>query len=253
MTFAKDCLAGRRILVTGASSGIGRDAAIRLSHVGAQLAITGRDVTQLGKTASMLNGENHAIYASAIADAEAMAELIATMVDERGPFHGVFHSAGSSLVLPAKLTKNKHIEALFDAAVMGALGVARAAGRKGTVEDGGSLVFMSSVSSLRGRAGMVAYSAAKAAVDGMVRALAAELAPRRIRVNSIVSGAVATAMHDEFVKSVSETLVDNYRNLHMLGFGQPSDIADAATFLFSDASRWVTGTGLVVDGGYTAK
>jgi NAD(P)-dependent dehydrogenase (short-subunit alcohol dehydrogenase family) len=100
---------------------------------------------------------------------------------------------------------------------------------------------------------MVAYSAAKAAVDGMVRALAAELAGRRIRVNSIISGAVATAMHNDFVETVNATLVDNYRNLHLLGFGEPSDIADAATFLLSDASTWITGTSLVVDGGYTAK
>jgi NAD(P)-dependent dehydrogenase (short-subunit alcohol dehydrogenase family) len=100
---------------------------------------------------------------------------------------------------------------------------------------------------------MVAYSAAKAAVEGLVRALAAELAGRRIRVNSIVSGAVATAMHNDFVENVSETIVENYRNLHMLGFGEPRDVANAAIFLLSDASAWVTGTSMVVDGGYTAK
>ncbi len=112
---------------------------------------------------------------------------------------------------------------------------------------------MSSVSSLRGRQGMVAYSAAKAAVDGMVRALATELAGRRIRANTIISGAVETAMHNQFVETVDETLVANYRDLHLLGFGKPSDISNAAIFLLSDASTWITGASIAVDGGYTAK
>jgi NAD(P)-dependent dehydrogenase (short-subunit alcohol dehydrogenase family) len=112
---------------------------------------------------------------------------------------------------------------------------------------------MSSVSALRARQGMSAYSASRAAVDGMVRVLAWELAERRIRVNSIIAGAVETAMHDDFVQTASEELVRNYQQLHLLGFGKPEDVGYAAMFLLSDASRWVTGTNMVVDGGYTAK
>jgi NAD(P)-dependent dehydrogenase (short-subunit alcohol dehydrogenase family) len=213
----------------------------------------GRDESRLNDTLGSLNGSGHAARTGDLTDAEAAADAVQAIAGEYGPLHGIFHSAGTSLVLPIKLTKNRHLDDLFGAAVRGALGIARAAGKRNVVVEGGSLVFMSSVSALRGRSGMVAYSAAKAAVDGMVRALAAELAPRRIRVNSIVSGAVATAMHNEFVESVSEIVVENYRNLHMLGFGEPRDIADAAIYLLSDASKWVTGTSLVVDGGYTAK
>lgn len=253
MIFASDCLVGKRILVTGASSGLGRETAIQLSRFGAKLAIMGRDGDRLEETGAMLKGEGHVSRTGDLTNAEAAAEGVQALAAEGGPLHGVFHSAGTSLVLPAKLTKSHHLDDLFGAAVRGAFGIARAASRKNVIVDGGSLVFMSSVSSLRGRSGMVAYSAAKAAVDGMVRALAAELAGRRIRVNSIISGAVATAMHDQFVETVSDTIVENYRNLHMLGFGEPSDIANAAIYLLSDASPWVTGTGLVVDGGYTAK
>lgn len=253
MTFAPDALQGRRILVTGASSGIGREAAIRLAECGAALVIMGRNEGRLQDTARSLEGGDHAIRMSDLTDAEVVADEVQAIAEAYGPLHGVLHAAGTSLVLPAKLTKNRHLDELFGAAVRGALGIARAAGKKNVIVDGGSLIFMSSVSSLRGRSGMVAYSAAKAAVDGMVRALAAELAPRRIRVNSIVSGAVATAMHNQFIESVNETIVGNYRNLHMFGFGEPRDIADSAIYLLSDAAKWVTGTSLVVDGGYTAK
>jgi len=253
VSFAADALAGRRVLVTGASSGIGRATAIRLSHAGADIVLMGRDEGRLAATLADCAAGNHSIDAGALDDADAVADRVGGIARDGGPFHGVFHAAGSSLVLPAKLTKNRHLEAVFGAGFYGAFGIARAAAKKGVVTDGGSVVFMSSVSSLRGRQGMVAYSAAKAAVDGMVRALATELAARRIRANSIVSGAVETQMHNDFVQSVDATLVDNYRNLHLLGFGSPDDIAEAALFLLSDASRWITGTSMAVDGGYTAK
>lgn len=253
MTFATDALRGKRVLVTGASSGIGREAAIRLSQVGADLVVMGRDEGRLAATLADLTPGDHQLRTGPLDDADEVAEVVSGIAKELGPLHGVFHSAGSSLVLPAKLTKNRHLDEVFGAGFRGAFGIARAAAKKGVVADGGSVVFMSSVSSSRGRQGMVAYSAAKAAVDGMVRALATELAARRIRANSIISGAVETQMHNDFVQSVDETLVANYRNLHLLGFGSPRDIADAAVFLLSDASRWVTGTSMAVDGGYTAK
>lgn len=253
MNFAENCLGGRRIVVTGASSGIGRETALHLSRYGAELILFGRDEQRLDASLAALEGSGHSMVAADLTDADSAAEAVQGVAASGGALHGIFHSAGTSLVLPAKLTKSQHLDDLFGAAVRGALGIARAASKKNVVAEGGSLVFMSSVSSVRGRAGMVGYSAAKAAVDGMVRALAAELAGRRIRVNSIISGAVATAMHNNFVETVNATLVENYRNLHLLGFGEPGDIADAATFLFSDASTWITGTSLVVDGGYTAK
>ena len=253
MTFAPDCLAGRRILVTGASSGIGRETARELARCGAELILAGRDEQRLRQTLESLDGKGHSAQAGVLSDAEAAAETVQAIAKQGGPLHGVFHSAGTSLVLPIKITKNRHIEDVFGAAVYGALGIARAAAKKDVIADGGSLVFMSSVSSLRGRQGMVAYSAAKASVDGMVRALATELAARRIRSNSIVAGAVETAMHNDFVETVDETLVANYRNLHLLGFGQPRDVANAAVFLLSDASTWITGASIAVDGGYAAK
>jgi NAD(P)-dependent dehydrogenase (short-subunit alcohol dehydrogenase family) len=112
---------------------------------------------------------------------------------------------------------------------------------------------MSSVAGSSGQAGMSAYSAAKAAVDGMVRSLACEFAPRRIRVNAIASGAVRTPMHDRLMHGAADDVVGSYENRHLLGFGEPDDIAHAAAFLLGPAGRWVTGTSLIVDGGYLCK
>lgn len=254
MIFAPDSLSGKHIVVTGASSGLGQAAAVHLSALGANLSIVGRDEGRLGATLSSLaGGGTHAAHAADVGEFGGADALIQRIVTERGAIDGLFHSAGSSLVMPMRLTKEAQIDDLFGAAVMGALGMAKALSRKAAMNDRGSLVFMSSVSAVRGRRGMVAYSAAKAATSGMVRALAIELAERRIRVNSITAGAVETAMHKSFVDSVSDELVAGYRDLHPLGFGQPDDVASAVAFLLSDASRWITGIDLPVDGGYAAK
>lgn len=253
MIFAADSLAGRKFLVTGASSGLGRETAVLLSRCGATVALAARDEARLAETSAMLDRSGHSAHAIDFNHADPASDAIASVAKERGAFDGIFHSAGTTLVLPIKLIKDRHLDEVFGANVRGAFGVARAAARKGVLNDGGSLVFMSSVAGVTGRPALSAYCAAKAAVDGMVRSLAVEFAPRRIRVNSITAGAVETAMHDEFVGSIGETARKDYEDFHLLGFGQPEDVANAALFLLSDASRWITGTALAVDGGAAAK
>ncbi len=253
MIFAADSLAGRRFLVTGASSGLGRETAVLLSNCGATLALAARDEGRLAETSAMLAGEGHSTHAIDFNHADAASDAIAAIAKDAGAFDGIFHSAGTTLVLPIKLIKDRHLDEVFGANVRGAFGIARAAARKGVLNDGGSLVFMSSVAGVTGRPALSAYCAAKAAVDGMVRSLAVEFAPRRIRVNSITAGAVETAMHNEFVGSIGEGARKDYEDFHLLGFGRPADVANAALFLLSDASRWITGTALAVDGGAAAK
>lgn len=242
--------ANRKIVVAGASSGLGRAAALSLAEAGAELVLLGRNEQRLRDISDRTGG--HRWMSVDLTSDNAADEAIRAIAAD-GPIYGVFHSAGTSLVAPMRMTKAAQIQDLFGAAVFGALGVARAISRKGVMHDGGSVVFMSSVSALRGRRGMVAYSASKAATSGMVRALAVELADRSIRVNAITAGAIETEMHHDFANSVSEEMVRNYRNLHPLGFGRAEDIAQAVMFLLSDASRWITGIDLPVDGGYAAK
>lgn len=253
VTFASKALSGRLIVITGASSGLGRASAVFLSELGARIVLVGRSTDKLEQVAAALSGTGHMIEAADLSDDDTADKLIKSVVLQCGTIDGLFHSAGNSSVMPIRLTKRSHIDNMFGAAVFGSLGISRALARKGAMRDGGSIVFMTSVSALRGRKGMVAYSAAKAATSGLLRALAIELAERRIRVNGIAAGAVATEMHQSFVKSVDHQMVQNYELLHPLGFGLPSDIANTVAFLMSDASQWITGVNLSVDGGYAAK
>jgi len=253
MIFAPDCLEGKRVLVSGASSGLGQATAVQMSRCGASIVLCGRDRERLEATLSDLSGSDHQVVAADISSADTAYAMTKTAIADGGPLHGVFYSAGQSTVAPVRLTKDKHLDEAFGAAVFGAFGVARAVSGKGALVDKGSLIFMSSVAATRGRQGMSAYSASKAAIGGLVRSMAIELAPRGIRVNGIAAGAVATAMHNNFADNVNEEMLASYRNLHLLGFGEPDDVANYAVFLMSDAARWVTGQDILLDGGYTAK
>jgi NAD(P)-dependent dehydrogenase (short-subunit alcohol dehydrogenase family) len=250
---SESSLSERTVLVTGASSGIGRAAAQLFAARGARIILCARDGARLEDAAKSLPGAGHIIVAAVLEDPDQVTDLLKSMANAHGEMHGIFHSAGVEMVRPMRMTKRAQIDALFGAAVHGSFGIARAASSKGVVADGGSLIFMSSVAGARGTPGMVAYSAAKAAVDGLVRPLACELAPRRIRVNSIAAGAVESEMHRRLSASLSSEGVEDYRNRHLLGFGQPEDVAHAALFLLSDASSWITGTSMSVDGGYAAR
>lgn len=251
--FTADMLAGRHILVTGASSGLGRATAIALARAGGRLALMGRDEARLRETAAGLEGEGHTSHVLSFKGLEGTAEAVKAIAAAGGPLDGVFHSAGLELVRPIRMLKDEHAASLLEAAVLGSLGVARAAASRGVSNDGASLVFMSSVAGLRGTAGMVGYSASKAAVDGMVRSLACELAPRKIRVNSIAAGGVETEMHERLAKTLGENALADYQRRHLLGFGTADDIANAALFLLGGGSRWITGATMSVDGGYTAQ
>lgn len=251
--FAADMLKERHVLVTGASSGLGRATARALAAAGARLTLSGRDQERLEATRSELVGEGHVLRAASLSDLEAAADIVKAVAVENGPLDGIFHSAGTELVRPMRMFKSEHAAGLFGPAIYGSLGIARAAASRGVLNDGASLVFMSSVAGIRGTSGMVGYSAAKAAVDGMTRSLACELSPRRIRVNSVAAGAIATEMHDRLARSLGEAAIAGYERRHLLGFGQPSDIANAVLYLMSDASAWVTGSTMVIDGGYTAQ
>lgn len=252
--FAENVLSGGTYLVTGASSGIGRATAAMIAQYGGKVIVAGRDDVRLQNTLSSLAPKaNHEISVKELTDADQTADWVRTLVETHGPLTGVFHSAGVELIRPVKLTKQAHLNEVFGSSLYAAFGIARAISQKNTLIDGGSVVFMSSVAGSTGQTGMTAYSAAKAAIDGLVRSLACEVAPRRIRINSIAAGAIKTAMHERLTKVSGDDAERNYENSHLLGFGNPDDVASAAIFLLSRSSCWITGSTLAVDGGYMVR
>lgn len=251
--FKSDALRGMTYLVTGASSGIGRATAVLLASCGACVALNGRDEGRLNETLAVLDGSGHQAFSSSLQTADQTNDWVKGLLESTGPLNGVFHSAGVEMIRPVRMTKQAQLDEVLGSSLFAAFGLARALSGKNALVDGASLVFMSSVAGSTGQAGMTAYSAAKAAIDGMVRSLACEFAARQIRVNSVAAGAVHTAMHERLTKGSGDDATQAYANAHLLGFGTPEDVAQAIVYLLSPASRWITGTTMFVDGGYSVR
>ena len=232
----------KRYLVTGATSGLGLSILHALRERGDAVFAIGRDIARLtGRLGS-----------TCIAEVD-LSDLAATTqaVRDAGTFDGLIHCAGAELVAPLRLTTDEQYRTAMMAADS-AFAILRAAASKGVMADGGSIVLMSSVAAHRGTAGMAAYSASKAAIEGMARSAAVDLAARRIRVNCVAAGAFLSPMHDRITKRMPEAGQDAYAAAHPLGIGEVAAVRDAVLHLLSDAARWTTGTVVVVDGGYLA-
>ena len=247
-------LRGKSIMITGASSGIGAQTARRCAELGARLWLLGRDSERLqALQASLTNPEQHATSALEFASIDADLQYLKANYPFQQALDGIFHSAGIAEVLPIKLLNDARWERVVNSQLKSALTLGKFASNKKFLADSSSLLFMASVAGQRGQAGMALYAATRAAIGGLVKSLAVEFAPRKIRVNEIIAGAVATPMHAEITKPLSAESISDYEHKHLLGFGSAQSIADSAVFLLSDLSCWTTGSSVLIDGGYLAK
>jgi len=250
--FSDDALRDRHILITGASSGIGANAAKFFSELGAKVILVGRSAHKLNTLSEELSRNSSLVKVIDLSAPDLLYEEIKSLPPEWLPLHGVFHAAGNELVKPIKLMKSSDFDSLMSVSAKSALSIARAVSTKSVMSDGGSLVFMSSVAAITGTSGLSLYSATKGAVEAMIRSLAVELSAKSIRVNAITAGAVDTPMHQRLLRGMPENAIQDYLSRHPLGFGHPTDISNLAAYLISDAARWMTGSCIVLDGGYSA-
>jgi NAD(P)-dependent dehydrogenase (short-subunit alcohol dehydrogenase family) len=238
-------LSGRRLLVTGASSGLGRAIATACAARGATVLLAGRDVDRLKASCEALAGTGHAIVSADLVEAEGRDRVVA----QCGALDGVVHSAGISRLSPIRMATPQHLSDVWRINYEAPILLTQKLLAKNQVAANGSILFLSSIAAFIGVAGVGVYSGTKAALIATMRCLAMEVVKRGIRVNCLAPALVETPLLE-----ATETVVANMdaqKAAYPLGFGKPEDVANAAVFYLSSASRWITGTTLVMDGGLT--
>lgn len=240
-------LTGKHILVTGASSGMGRVFCQMIAKEGASVSFIARNEERLRDTLCKMEGDGHQYYVCDLTDME---QLKAT-IGELKPVDGVVFCAGINDFVPLKFVKQEKLEKIFQINYFSQVILTQMLAKKKLINKNASLVYISSLSSMLGVAGTLLYASSKAALNSAVRVIATELAPQGVRANAICPGIVRTEMlsgtnidEDTFTKQAVD---------YPLGLGTPEDVGNAVLYHLSDGSRWLTGNCMVIDGGYSLK
>lgn len=245
---------GRLVVVTGASSGIGQAIALELNRCGAKVVLVGRDQGRLAQAAARLEPASSWVLPMDLQETKLVHDRLKEFAGTHGRIFGLCHAAGIVETRPLSAVRLDGLQAMLNVHLTAGLELCRAICRRDVLtEEGGSLLFISSIYAHVGMAGQIGYSASKGAIVAAARAMAVELARRKIRVNTLSPGLVRTPMTDTALSLLTESQIHELEASHPLGTGKPEDVARAAAFLLAPQSGWITGTDLVIDGGYTAR
>jgi len=241
-------LSGKHVLITGASSGIGRSTAIMCAGMGARVTITGRNEKRLNETLSVLEGSGHNVATLDMNDAETVSDFIEN-IDK---LNGIVYCAGTQKTVIAKNIHREDLNEVMETNFFSTVNLNTNILEKKKLLKGASVVFISSTASyLVAETGNAIYSASKGAISAFARVLALELSLRKIRVNCVLPGMVKTPLQKKILIDEEEFMKDEKK--YPFGYGKPEDVANAVVYLLSDASRWVTGTSMLLDGGLTLR
>ena len=243
-------LSGKSILVTGASSGIGRAIAIECAKMGAAVILTARNENRLKETLSLMDNSQakHTIISIDLSSESQINELTDFI---KGRIDGVVQCAGLVIPKPFQFISTKDLSTIMDVNYKAPVLLSQQLIKKRKLNKGASIVFISSISGVFiSYVGGSLYSGSKGAINGIVKAMAIELASKAVRVNCVNPGMIDTDIMSDGTITKEQLLEDTKR--YPLGrYGKPEEVAYAVVYLLSDASRWVTGTNLLIDGGYT--
>lgn len=240
-------LFGKTILVTGASSGIGRSIAVTCSRMGAILIITGRNSNRLLETFNLLEGNNHQQLSADLTNEDDMHKLI----DSLPKLDGLVSNAGIAKPLILNLSDAEDVNEILQINIIVPINLTRLIIQSKKLNKGASLVYISSINGNNcSSIGSTIYAASKSALTGFMKGAALEFAPRAIRVNCINPGMIETDIFKD--GNIGEDELEKDRLKYPLKrFGKPEEVAFAAVYLLSDAAQWITGSSLLIDGGYT--
>lgn len=241
-------LSNKNILVTGASSGIGRAIAIENSKQGANIIATARTTGKLLETINMLDEGNHTLISADLSDEQSLNHL----VEQLPLLDGIVLNAGLVKTTPVKYIKKSVLDHMFNVNVQSSILLIQKLLKSKKIKSGASICFISSVATIKATQGNAMYIATKGAVNSFAKALALELAPKQIRVNAIMPGFVETNILKD--SAVSEEQLESHKKNYPIGrFGKPEDVAHLSIYLMSDESKWMTGSSIVIDGGFSIK
>jgi NAD(P)-dependent dehydrogenase (short-subunit alcohol dehydrogenase family) len=215
--------------------------------------LTGRRTEQLEATLERMTSGAHALEPFDLADLESIPAWIKTLTNRYGPFHGLVHAAGFRKTAALRGLSVELLHRTFRVNLDSGVMLVKGFRQTGCSSGQSSVVFVSSVSALAGAPATAAYAASKAALIGLTRTLAIELAREGIRVNCIAPGVVESEMTDQIRSALTDDQFATIVAQHPLGLGTTWDVACAAAYLLSDAARWLTGHTLVLDGGFSAQ
>jgi len=240
-------LSNKTIFVTGASSGIGKAIAVECSKMGAKVVITGRNEERLNETFNQLEGNEHLKICADLSNLEELDKL----VDFLPPLTGLVNCAGVADYLPFPFINRDKMNKTFDVNFFAPALLTQKLLKGKKILGNGSVVFVSSISGVYCSAyGGSLYSASKGAINGLVKGMALDLSAKQIRVNSVNPGVIDTNIFESGVIA-EEQLKEEIKRYPLKRYGKPEEVAYAVIYLLSDASQWVTGSNLIIDGGYT--
>jgi NAD(P)-dependent dehydrogenase (short-subunit alcohol dehydrogenase family) len=245
-------LSGKLILVTGASSGIGRATAVVLSRMGARLILAGRRIGAIEETlAATNNSASHICSTFDLVDVDGIPKWIAEVVGSAGTqLDGAVHTAGLGAIVPLRAVSGSNIDKLMIPNVSATLMLLRGVTAKLVAAPAAmSIVLLSSVAAMVPSPGLITYSATKSAINAIARSAAKELAGKGIRVNSIAPGYVQTPMLTQLADDIADFA--RIEKQQFLGIIDPEEVGVMAAYLLSDAARRITGSQFVMDGGFT--